>query len=260
MDDSALDPPPAARCPADAPRQPPGLRAWFLGFLLWLSGLALVFQLALAGYEAGDPLARGLCLLAGMCFYVSLCNFFLPLPTAWVVMLLSCPAVELFQPAWLRVLVVSSAAAAATMIANLNEYHLLLYLLRFGLARRLRRWRIYRRGAAWFDVAPFRTLLLVAFLPLPIDALRWLAVLRGYPRLRFGLAYLLGRWPRYALLAGATVGLGLDAAQIIAVQLGLVLALAAQLAFSALRRPARRSGALALAAAAETAPRRARSG
>jgi membrane protein YqaA with SNARE-associated domain len=225
----ALEAPPRERAPA-------GLRAWFAGFLLWTIGLSAVALIAFGRYEAGDAAAMRPWLLALMCLYLTLCNTLLPLPTAWVILLVASDEVGLFEAAWLRVVLVAGLGGLATMMANLNEYHLLSYLFHFGLARRIRRSRVYRWGVRWFDVSPFRTLTLIAFVPIPIDAVRWLAILRGYSRWRFGLAYLLGRLPRYALLAGLSVGLRLDTWGIIAVQVGLVVLLVARLAWTMIRR------------------------
>ncbi len=223
----------------EAPRRerpPGGLRAWFAGFLLWMIGLSAVALIAFARYEAGNAAAMRPWLLALMCLYLTLCNTLLPLPTAWIILLVASEEVALFEASWLRVAVVAGLGGLSTMMANLNEYHVLGYLFHFGLARRVRRWRVYRWGVRWFEVSPFRTLTLIAFVPIPIDAVRWLAILRGYSRSRFGLAYLLGRLPRYALLAGLSVGLRLDTWGIIAVQVGLVVLLAARLAWTMIRR------------------------
>jgi membrane protein YqaA with SNARE-associated domain len=236
----------------------PGLRAWFLALLLWMIGLSVVALTAFGRYEAGDAAALGPWLLALMCIYVTLCNTLLPLPTAWIILLLASDGVGLFEQAWLRLAVVAVAGALATMMANLNEYHVLSYLLHFGLAKRIRRSRVYRWAVRWFDVSPFRTLMLVAFVPIPIDAVRWLAVLRGYSRVRFGLAYFLGRLPRYALLAGLSVSLRLDTWGIIAIQAALIVLLAARLAWTMIGRltggPAAPRGASAEVTLAEAAP------
>jgi membrane protein YqaA with SNARE-associated domain len=239
-------------------RLPAGLRAWFVALLLWMVGLSVVALAAFERYEAGDPAVLGPWLLALMCIYLTLCNTLLPLPTAWIILLLASDGVMLFEQAWLRLAVVAVVGALATMMANLNEYHVLTYLLHFGLAKRIRRSRVYRWAVRWFDVSPFQTLTLIAFVPIPIDAVRWLAILRGYSRVRFGLAYFLGRLPRYALLAGLSVGLRLDAWGIIAIQAALIALLAARLAWTMVGRltglPAAPRGASAEVTLAEVAP------
>lgn len=182
----------AALAPA-ADRPLPGLRAWFGVFLLWMGGLATLALLMFARYEQGEAVAIRVWLLALMCFYVSLCNAFVPLPTAWIILLAALPEFGLFEADWLRVITVASLGAVATVMANLNEYHTLAFFFRYGLGRRIRRTNVYQWAIRWFNVAPFQTLALIGFVPIPIDAVRWLAVLRHYSRLRFALAYFVGR-------------------------------------------------------------------
>lgn len=222
---------------AAAPPPPlPGLRLWFVAFVLWMAGLTMLAQYLLACGDAGQPAIRWGWLLAFMCFYLSLCNVFVPLPTAWIILLAAADA-GLGGPGWLRVFIVAVAGALATTAANLNEYHLLTVVFRYGLGQRIRATRIYRWAVRWFDTAPFRTLLLIGFVPLPIDAVRWLAVLRRYSRARFGLAYFLGRGARYLIFAGFSVLVRLTPWQIVALQVGLILvAVAARLAWRRLRR------------------------
>lgn len=205
-------------------RPPAGTRVWFAVFLAWMIGWAALAVLAFERSQQGDVLALRAWLLALMCFYLSLCNSFLPLPTAWIVLVAASPDYALVQTGWLRVGLVAGLSTLATVVANLNEYHLLAYLLRFGLGRRIRRTRVYGWAIGWFDRAPFQVLTLIAFIPIPIDAVRWLAILRGYPRVRFALAYAAGRGPRYLLFAGCSVLLALSAWQILLIQLAMVAA------------------------------------
>lgn len=211
------------------------LRLWFVAYLAWLTALFALAMVMFARYEGGDARALTWWLLALLGFYVSLCNSMLPLPTAWIVLLLASEEVGLFEAAWLRVAAVAMLSATATMMANLNEYHVFGYFFRAKLGARLRRTRMYQWSVRWFDVAPFQTLVLVAFVPIPIDVVRWLAILRRYSRVRFAAAYWLGRLPRYALLAGVAVVLKLNTLEIILIQVGLVVLLGLRFAWTAWR-------------------------
>jgi membrane protein YqaA with SNARE-associated domain len=213
------------------------LRLWFAVYLAWMVGLFALALVVFARYEAGDPAALAPWLLVLTLFYVSLCNTLLPLPTTWVFLLLASEDVMLFESAWLRVATVALLGTTATMMANLNEYHVFGYLLRAGLGDRIRRTHVYRWAIRWFDVSPFQTLTLMAFIPIPVDFVRWLAILRRYPRWRFAAAYWLGRLPRYALLAGISVALRLSMWEIILIQIGIVAVLGARLLWTALRHP-----------------------
>ncbi len=206
---------------AEAPL--PGTRAWFAFFVLWMVTLAALALAMFDRYERGQAEASGLWLLALMCFYLSLCSALLPLPTAWIILFAAGPEAGLAESGMTRIVLVALFGALATVVANLTEYHGLSWLLRHGLGRRVRQARIYQWGVRWFDKAPFQALTLVGFVPIPIDAIRWLAILRRYPRVRFALAYFFGRGARYTLLAGLSVMLGLTPIQILGIQIGLVL-------------------------------------
>lgn len=197
-------------------------RAWFVFFLVWMTGLALGATALLAAYDAGDGLALRAWIVALMCFYLSLCNSLLPLPTAWIVLLAAKPEYALIEQPALRVLAVAGIATLGTVIANLNEYHVLAYFFRRKLGARIRRTQLYGWAARWFERSPFGILTLVAFVPIPVDAVRWLAILRGYSRWRYALAYFVGRGPRYVLFAAGTVLLQLGEWDILWIQLGLV--------------------------------------
>jgi len=240
MDDSAtsvaaFSSPPADRAVPGVPVLH-GLRPWFGAYLVWLAGLFAVALLMFARYEAGDTGAMVVWLLALAGFYISLCNTLLPLPTSWIFLLLASEEVMLFDSAVLRIAVVALLGATTTMMANLNEYHVLGYFFRDRLGNRIRRTHTYRWLARWFDVAPFQTLTLIAFIPIPVDFVRWLAILRRYPRWRFAAAYWLGRAPRYALLAGVAVVLRLGTLEIVLIQVGIVAVLGARLVWTAVRR------------------------
>ncbi len=219
----------------------PHTRAWFGVFLAWMGGLAgLTLWLTARWDQFDDPLAMRGVIVALMCFYLSLCNTLVPLPTAWIVLLAASPQYALLPHAGLNVACVALLGALATALANLNEYHLLAYGFGGGLGARLRRTPAYAWAVRWFERAPFGVLTLVAFFPIPVDAVRWLAILHGYPRLRFGLAYFLGRAPRYVIFAACSVFFTFTEWQILAIQVGLVLAgFMARAAWRLRRRPAR---------------------
>lgn len=231
----------------------PGTRAWFAFLIAWMGSLSIAAVLLLQRYEtSGDVLAlRGWILLL-MCFYLTLCNSFVPLPTAWIVLLAARGEYALIPHPALNVLLVALLATLATVVANLTEYHLLAWLLRFRVGARIRRTRLVEWAVRWFERAPFQILTLVAFIPIPIDAVRWLAILQHYSRVRFAGAYLLGRGPRYLIFAAGSVLLALDGREILLIQVGLVLAgLVGRIAWRAVRR--RPTHAVTLTAAASRA-------
>ncbi len=185
------------------------LRLWFVGFVAWLVMLCVVAGFGLVAYEAGSRLGMGIWLIALYMFYLSLCCTFFPAPTTWIVMTLASNyvAAELglqHHPVG-RMMVVAGVGALCTAMANLNEYHIFTFILRYGGVARIRRTRFYAVAARWFGIRPFWTIVLFSFIPIPVDILRWLAITYRYPRLPFFFAYYLGRWVRYAGLAGVTI-------------------------------------------------------
>jgi membrane protein YqaA with SNARE-associated domain len=124
--------------------------------------------------------------------YMSVAFTFLPLPTAWIILW----AAREVEP-----LSVAVIGAIGTVIANLHDYYIIHYLFRVERIRRAKKTKFYRKAVEWFDRAPFATLTVASFLPVPIDAVRILAVSADYPRRWYALATCAGRFPRYLLLA-----------------------------------------------------------
>jgi len=167
------------------------LRAWFLPFGALLVLLAGVYVTGGKGSTAA-----GLAMLFG---YLSLACTFLPLPTAWIVIWAAAPTEGggLGLNPW----VVATVGAAGTAIANMHDYYLVTFLYRYRSVRKIRTKGWYKRVAAWYNRAPFGTLAAASFLPIPVDFVRLLAISEGYNRAKFAIGSLVGRWPRYLLLA-----------------------------------------------------------
>jgi membrane protein YqaA with SNARE-associated domain len=205
-----------------------GLRAWFAAFLAWLITLTLVAVAALDEAEHGSPVGMAVWLLAVYAFYLSLCCTFFPAPTTWIVLLLASNAVaaqvgvEAFPIT--RLIVAATLGALSTGLANLNEYHLWTWLLRFRAVGRVRETRLYNVADRWFATNPFLVLGMVSLIPIPVDVIRWLAVASRYPRWRFFWAYFIGRWVRYAGWCVMSMGLALKFEHIAAIQMLLVVA------------------------------------
>ncbi len=223
--------PPAAAA-ADGLR----LRRWFAAFVGWLVLLTVVAVWSTGHLDGSQSAARSAWLVAVALFYLSLCCIFFPAPTVWIVMLLASNEVALLESAGERVVVVALLCALATGVANLNEYHVITFLLRYGRIGKVRDTRVYRWAAKWFAVSPFVVVALFGFLPLPVDVVRWLAILYRYSRWRYFAAYVLGRFPRYVVWALSAVWLDLTWWQILVCQAALVLAAGVMVAHSVWRR------------------------
>jgi membrane protein YqaA with SNARE-associated domain len=228
------------------------LRRWFAFFIVWLAALTIIAVTAFGRYERGHPHAQGVWLVGIAMFYLSLCCLFFPAPTAWIVMLLASNQVQLLESVPARVLTVSCLCGLATAMANLNEYHVVTFILRYGWVARVRRTRVYRVTARWFSAAPFLVIVTVGFLPIPVDVVRWLAITYRYSRWRFFVAYFLGRSPRYAIFAISVVWLDLIWWQILVVQAALVLAAVGKVVHTLLQRRAAQAAEGALSMCKET--------
>jgi len=170
--------------------EPIRFRAWFYPFIALLAVLVVV--------KVSRP-DTSLAVLAAYLAYMSICCTFCPLPTTPVVLWLAAPAAG--GGLGLEPFVVASLGAVGTAIANMNDYYLLTFLYRYRPVRRVRTTFLYKRFAVWYNRAPFATLAAASFLPIPVDFVRLLAISEGYSRARFALGSLVGRWPRYLLLA-----------------------------------------------------------
>ena len=133
--------------------------------------------------------------------YVSLGCTFLPLPVNWLVAAVATRTVAVGTGLWDTVLLVGAIGAAASTLANLNDYHLFTWMLRSRRIASVRHTRIYRIAARWFDKSPFFLVVVFNILPIPVDVVRMLAATHRYPRAAFAAANFVGRLIRYGAIA-----------------------------------------------------------
>jgi len=139
--------------------------------------------------------------------YLALCSTFLPMPTSWIVAAVALPAHAVGVNVWMTVLLVTLVGSAASVVANLNDYHIFTLMLRHRHIGKLRHTRTYRVGAHWFSRSPFLLLVMFNFIPIPVDVVRLLATSYRYPRLLFAASNFIGRVFRYAVIALVTYNL-----------------------------------------------------
>jgi len=204
------------------------LRRWFFFYIAYLASLATLATLAIS-YLGSAP--HFLWLFALYLFYMSICCTFFPAPTAWIVLLLASPVVNItllpdnfiILNSLNTIISVSALGAVGTAVANLNEYHIFTFLLRFGHVHKVRSTRFYQTANRWFTVSPFLLLTTFSFLPVPVDIVRWLAISHQYRRDLYCFASFVGRLFRYALLATAAACLKLDWFAIAGIQIFFIL-------------------------------------
>ena len=172
--------------------------AWLAVLLTAQSGGSLGSWAQFKTSLPGMPLAVKL-LTFGI--YVSLGCTFLPLPVNWIVAAVATHTVAVGTGLWDTVLLVGVVGAAASTMANLNDYHLFTWMLRNRRIASVRHTRIYEIAARWFDKSPFFLVVVFNILPLPVDVVRMLAATHRYPRVPFAAANFVGRLIRYSAIA-----------------------------------------------------------
>ena len=123
-----------------------------------------------------------------MCFACT----FVPLPTIPPILYVS----RFFNP-----LLIAFIGACGTCFANLNDYYLITYFSHWNFIKKFKKNRLWSFFERLFNIQPFLTLVLSAFVPIPIDFIRFLAIGSQYNRFYYALAYFIGRFPRYFLIA-----------------------------------------------------------
>lgn len=100
-----------------------------------------------------------------------------------------------------RPVVVAAVVTGAGLYVEYLSYHLYRTALRHRATRRMRESDLVGRLGRWFDRAPFLTMWVLSWSPLPYWGGRILAALAGYPVPRYLAATFLGRFPKFWIFA-----------------------------------------------------------
>ena len=160
------------------------MRKWIL------TGLGILLSLSL-GYLflKGSHYSQ----LIGFFGYMSVACTLIPLPTPPYVIALG----KVFHPG-----IVALTGAVGNCIAAFVEYRLLLWLFsKTELQQRVEANRIFQRFSYYFHRMAFVCLAFSGFTPIPFEPFRLAAILTRYNLSLYLLAVLLGRFPRYYLIA-----------------------------------------------------------
>lgn len=103
---------------------------------------------------------------------------------------------KLFPP-----LKVALVAGAGTLLAEALNYSIFHYISFTTRIQKVRHTKFVKKVIDLFNRAPFPALLVAAFTPIPFYPFRFLVVLAHYPLVKYLLAILLSRTPRFFLLA-----------------------------------------------------------
>lgn len=223
------------------------LRRWFAFYALFLAAAACPLAVLLADsswtwtwrpeqigrqLQAMSPAIKLLAFLV----YISLCCTFFPLPANPVVAALATHEAAITGELWSTVLLVGAVGAAASTIANLNDYHIFTWMLRSHRVAAVRRTRLYVLASRWFARSPFLILVVFNIAPIPVDVIRMLATTYRYPRRAFAGANFVGRFVRYSVIAFVTFWWNLGWIAVAALLAVAVALLLAKVAGSLLRR------------------------
>jgi membrane protein YqaA with SNARE-associated domain len=101
-----------------------------------------------------------------------------------------------YDPVWIAL-----AGAVGTAVAACIDYPVVKSAFRHPKIRRARDTQLYRSSVRWLLRWPFLTIVAFAATPLPVYVVRVLAPATGYPLWRYMAATMVGRFPRYYLMA-----------------------------------------------------------
>ena len=90
-------------------------------------------------FRATDPAVK----LLVMAIYLSACTTFFPLPTGWLIAAVATQEAAVGGGVWSTALLVACAGAAASTVANLNDYHLFTWMLRHHRISKVRHTRTH---------------------------------------------------------------------------------------------------------------------
>lgn len=115
---------------------------------------------------------------------------------------------------------VTLVATAAYLYTEFLNWHLYRWVLSWERFQPLTGNRWVKTGMKWFARAPFATVVVFAFAPLPFWAARCLAILHRYNLAAFMLGTLIGRLPRFLLYAWLGAALNLPALVLASIAVG----------------------------------------
>lgn len=158
----------------------------------WLFPAVLLLGSAAATFALATPAEyRG---LIGLAFYTTISHFFVsPFPHEPILLM-----VARDHGAW----ACAFASTWGALVSALLDYKLTLPLLhRPGVRAKYVNTGIYRWSSRWFGRAPFVTLVVAGLTPIPFYPFKFLALAWGYPKSWYLISLVIGRTPRYWMLA-----------------------------------------------------------
>jgi hypothetical protein len=140
---------------------------------------------------------------------------------------------RLYPPGWVALL-----GIAGIMYVEYLNYHLYSHVLHAAALQPVRRGRFVTATVKLFSAAPFFTVWLCSWSPLPYWSVRLVAPLAGYPVGRYLVATFLGRFPRLWFFAALGIWWHVDTGVLALIALGSIILALAVYSVARSRRPA----------------------
>lgn len=168
-----------------------GPRVWLFGALMMVIGVVTA-ALMLRDFESRS--------------YLYLAFYAIPANTA--ISLFPHEPVLVYFGKFANVWLAAAAATIGTVAAGYMDHTVFTPVLNLEGRQAYKDGSLYRRAAGWFERWPFATLVAAGFTPVPFWPFKFLTFSAHYPLGRYLAAVVVGRFPRYVILAW--VGRALD--------------------------------------------------
>lgn len=135
--------------------------------------------------------------------------FFYCFPAEFLVATVPHEPVLLFFSKFYGPLTIALVSIAGTALTEVINYSVFKYVADLKLFRKMLESRGVQKLVAWFNKAPFLSLWVAGFTPIPFYPFRFLVVLARYPLWKYILAVVTSRTPRFYILglAGGAIKL-----------------------------------------------------
>jgi membrane protein YqaA with SNARE-associated domain len=127
--------------------------------------------------------------------------FFISFPAEFLIATVPHEPVLLYFAKYYSPLVIALVAVAGTVLVEILNYSVFNYIIDLRLFQKISQNKWVGKMVALFGKAPFAALWVAGFTPIPFYPFRFLVVFAHYPLLKYILAVVLSRTPRFYLLA-----------------------------------------------------------
>ena len=127
--------------------------------------------------------------------------FLYSIPGQFIVAIMPHEPIILYFSKYFSPLSVTLAALAGTLFAEYFNYMLVILFFKIPKVDDLRQRKAFKTAARYFLRVPFVSLVIASITPIPFYPFRIIAPASGYPLIKYLLALIIGRTPRFYILA-----------------------------------------------------------